>query len=267
MPPPRARRCSAAWAQGSCRQVRSSAAGCLGGVVIAMCGATVLLSALGTMGRLHSLAGWLTSWLATQPVIELRWGAPGAALELRTHLPALPLPFGAGVEAALGAMQRQQEAVLLCPASQLCGGGLVPEPPGAAAPRAGAAAPDYAEVRLQLLDFTQVGGWGSSGGVLRGWCTLRGRSRGCTRHGRSARLQQSLAATGRARPASRRSVMLASVAPPDCSSPCHPPPSPCVQVRDMAGDGQVMKRIVRKGEGEFPIDCPLEDSHVRVHVR
>lgn len=35
----------------------------------------------------------------------------------------------------------------------------------------------------------------------------------------------------------------------------------------MAGDGQVMKRIVRKGEGEFPVDCPLEDSRVRMHCR
>ncbi len=35
----------------------------------------------------------------------------------------------------------------------------------------------------------------------------------------------------------------------------------------MAGDGQVMKRIVRKGEGEFPMDCPLEDGRVRVHLR
>ncbi len=64
----------------------------------------------------------------------------------------------AGVEAGLGAMQRQQEAVLLCPASQLCGGTLVPDPPNAADARNGVAAPDYAEVRVQLLDFTQVGG-------------------------------------------------------------------------------------------------------------
>jgi len=35
----------------------------------------------------------------------------------------------------------------------------------------------------------------------------------------------------------------------------------------MTGDGQVVKRIKSKGEGEFPIDCPLEDSHVRVHYR
>lgn len=35
----------------------------------------------------------------------------------------------------------------------------------------------------------------------------------------------------------------------------------------MTGDGQVVKRIVSKGQGEFPIDCPLEDSAVRVHYR
>lgn len=72
-------------------------------------------------------------------------------------LPAPTALHSAGVEAALGAMQRQQEAVLLCPLSQLCGGSLVPDPPDAAAQRSGTAAADYAEVRLQLLDFSQVG--------------------------------------------------------------------------------------------------------------
>ncbi|GAB4824129.1 hypothetical protein N2152v2_011175 [Parachlorella kessleri] len=40
-----------------------------------------------------------------------------------------------------------------------------------------------------------------------------------------------------------------------------------VQVRDMTGDGQVVKKIVKKGRGEFPVDCPLEDSTVQVHYR
>ena len=35
----------------------------------------------------------------------------------------------------------------------------------------------------------------------------------------------------------------------------------------MTGDGQVVKRIVRKGVGEFPMDCPLEDSKVQVDYR
>jgi hypothetical protein len=35
----------------------------------------------------------------------------------------------------------------------------------------------------------------------------------------------------------------------------------------MTGDGGVVKRTVRKGRGEFPVDCPLEDSRVRVHLR
>ena len=39
------------------------------------------------------------------------------------------------------------------------------------------------------------------------------------------------------------------------------------KVRDMTGDGGVVKRIARKGEGEFPLDCPLEDSRVRLHYR
>ena len=40
-----------------------------------------------------------------------------------------------------------------------------------------------------------------------------------------------------------------------------------MQVRDMTGDGQVVKKILRKGTGEFPIDCPLEDSTVQAHYR
>lgn len=65
----------------------------------------------------------------------------------------------AGVEAALQAMPRQGEAVAYCPTSQLRGGSLVPDPPQQEA--SGRAAEDYAEVKLQLLDFSQVGtaGW------------------------------------------------------------------------------------------------------------
>lgn len=39
------------------------------------------------------------------------------------------------------------------------------------------------------------------------------------------------------------------------------------QVRDMTGTGEVTKRRVREGRGEFPVDCPLEDCAVRVHFR
>lgn len=63
----------------------------------------------------------------------------------------------AGVEAALQAMQRQQEAVAYCPTSQLRGGSLVPDPPGQEASTSGRAAEDYAEFKLQLLEFSQVG--------------------------------------------------------------------------------------------------------------
>ena len=49
------------------------------------------------------------------------------------------------------------------------------------------------------------------------------------------------------------------------------PPIACLahllQVRDLTGDGQVVKRIVRKGRGEFPMECPLEDSRVQAHLR
>ncbi|KAK9805627.1 hypothetical protein WJX72_008874 [[Myrmecia] bisecta] len=40
-----------------------------------------------------------------------------------------------------------------------------------------------------------------------------------------------------------------------------------LQVRDMTGTGEVTKRRVKDGVGEFPIDCPIEDSRVRVHYR
>uniref|UniRef100_A0A7N0VHY8 peptidylprolyl isomerase n=1 Tax=Kalanchoe fedtschenkoi TaxID=63787 RepID=A0A7N0VHY8_KALFE len=40
-----------------------------------------------------------------------------------------------------------------------------------------------------------------------------------------------------------------------------------IQVRDMLGDGRLIKRRVRDGEGEFPMDCPLHDSLLRVHYR
>ena len=39
------------------------------------------------------------------------------------------------------------------------------------------------------------------------------------------------------------------------------------QVRDMTGTGEVTKRRVREGRGEFPVDCPLDDCAVRVHFR
>mmetsp|Transcript_33042 Transcript_33042/g.93524 ORF Transcript_33042/g.93524 Transcript_33042/m.93524 type:complete len:596 (-) Transcript_33042:206-1993(-) len=38
-----------------------------------------------------------------------------------------------------------------------------------------------------------------------------------------------------------------------------------VQVRDMTGGGEVIKRRTKEGEGDFPIDCPLEDCQVRIH--
>ncbi len=39
----------------------------------------------------------------------------------------------------------------------------------------------------------------------------------------------------------------------------------CVQVRDLTGTGEITKRRIKEGVGEFPIDCPLEDCAVRVH--
>eukprot|EP00878_Enallax_costatus_P011637 GHUV01012146.1.p2 GENE.GHUV01012146.1~~GHUV01012146.1.p2 ORF type:complete len:376 (+),score=98.18 GHUV01012146.1:1445-2572(+) len=41
----------------------------------------------------------------------------------------------------------------------------------------------------------------------------------------------------------------------------------CNQVRDMTGDGQVLKKRIREGTGEFPVDCPLHDTRIRCHYR
>lgn len=40
-----------------------------------------------------------------------------------------------------------------------------------------------------------------------------------------------------------------------------------IQVRDLRGDGSMRKRRLREGKGTFPMDCPLEDSRVRLHYR
>ncbi|KAG6640123.1 hypothetical protein I3843_10G141800 [Carya illinoinensis] len=40
-----------------------------------------------------------------------------------------------------------------------------------------------------------------------------------------------------------------------------------IQVRDMLGDGRLIKRRIRDGKGEFPMDCPLHDSQLRVHYK
>ncbi|KAK8685343.1 hypothetical protein V6N13_041346 [Hibiscus sabdariffa] len=40
-----------------------------------------------------------------------------------------------------------------------------------------------------------------------------------------------------------------------------------IQVRDVLGDGRLIKRRLHDGEGEFPMDCPLHDSLLRVHYK
>lgn len=35
----------------------------------------------------------------------------------------------------------------------------------------------------------------------------------------------------------------------------------------MTGDGAVTKRRLQEGQGEFPVDCPLHDTSVRLHYR
>ena len=41
----------------------------------------------------------------------------------------------------------------------------------------------------------------------------------------------------------------------------------CMQVRDMTGTGAVMKRRIKEGTGQFPMDCPMEDSRLQIHYR
>ncbi|AES88468.2 putative peptidylprolyl isomerase [Medicago truncatula] len=40
-----------------------------------------------------------------------------------------------------------------------------------------------------------------------------------------------------------------------------------VQVRDVLGDGRLIKRRIRDGKGDFPMDCPLHDSLLHVHYK
>ncbi|CAI9098339.1 OLC1v1034968C1 [Oldenlandia corymbosa var. corymbosa] len=40
-----------------------------------------------------------------------------------------------------------------------------------------------------------------------------------------------------------------------------------IQVRDVLGDGRLIKRRIHDGRGEFPMDCPLQDSLLRVHYK
>ena len=35
----------------------------------------------------------------------------------------------------------------------------------------------------------------------------------------------------------------------------------------MTGTGEVTKRRMKEGVGQFPIDCPLEDNAVKVHFK
>ena len=38
-----------------------------------------------------------------------------------------------------------------------------------------------------------------------------------------------------------------------------------IQVRDVIGTKEIMKMRVKDGKGEFPIDCPIMDCHVKIH--
>ena len=38
-----------------------------------------------------------------------------------------------------------------------------------------------------------------------------------------------------------------------------------IQVRDVIGTKEIMKSRIKNGQGEFPIDCPIEDCFVKIH--
>lgn len=40
-----------------------------------------------------------------------------------------------------------------------------------------------------------------------------------------------------------------------------------MQIRDLTGKGEVIKRRIKEGTGQFPMDCPIQDSKVRIHYR
>lgn len=39
------------------------------------------------------------------------------------------------------------------------------------------------------------------------------------------------------------------------------------QARDLMGDGRTIKKILKKGIGEFPIDCPMEDTNITMRAK
>lgn len=40
-----------------------------------------------------------------------------------------------------------------------------------------------------------------------------------------------------------------------------------VQLRDLTGDATAFKKRIKAGDGDFPVDCPVEDTTVRIHYR
>jgi FKBP-type peptidyl-prolyl cis-trans isomerase len=87
------------------------------------------------------------------------------------------------------------------------------------------------------------------------------------------------AAVSSMRPGERASVFCASPCAmgPAIALPELPPGAPhgvewtvelvdIVQVRDMYGDGSLVKRRTRVGTGDFPVDCPLHDCTVRIQL-
>ncbi len=35
----------------------------------------------------------------------------------------------------------------------------------------------------------------------------------------------------------------------------------------MTGNGEVMKRRIKEGRGQFPMDCPMADSRLQIHYK
>ncbi len=159
-----------------------------------------------------------------------------------------------GVEDALTQMCKGERALFIVPAT------LMQQPSPACALPAPPSHSVQIEVTLHLISIVQVRSTTHTG-------TQPGPELSITpgqdkRHGNV-----------RAWPAASKGFLaVCSVAPFNAGLP--PTRSMCVcvcvcvsQVRDMTGTGEVTKRRVKEGQGEFPIDCPLHDTTVRIHYR
>lgn len=166
------------------------------------------------------------------------------------------------VEVALQSMCRGEEAAFTCPRAAASGGAasLVPPPPQTA---------DTVELELSLLSMIQVFSIQHTLSFYSDTHALGTCSPAWTTSVQAWRTPAAL--VGWHRPVCNQNTEPQR----DICAGSKPDPEFKVgvgwglvgQVRDMTGDGKVMKRRLKDGRGEFPVDCPIEDSTVRVQYR